>query len=40
MTMAASDDALKALENSPAELEGEKPTPLVPATAFEKKPAL
>lgn len=40
MTMAASDDALKALESSPVELEGEKPTALVPATAFEKKPAL
>lgn len=40
MAMAASDDALKALENSPVELEGEKPTALVPANAFEKKPAL
>ena len=39
MTMAASDDALKALENSPVELEGEKRTALVPASAFEKKPA-
>jgi hypothetical protein len=38
MTMAASDDALKALENSPIELEGEKPTALVPANAFGKKP--
>jgi hypothetical protein len=40
MTMAANDDALKALENSPIELEGEKPTALVPANVFEKKPAL
>lgn len=39
MTMAASDDALKELESSPVELEGEKQTALVPANAFEKKPA-
>lgn len=40
MAMAASDDALKALENSPVELEGEKPAALIPANAFEKKPVL
>jgi hypothetical protein len=39
MAMAASQDALKALESSPVQLEGEKATALVPENAFEKKPA-
>ena len=37
--MAASPDALKTLENSPVQLEGEKATALIPANAFAKKPA-
>src|SRR6185437_8312007 len=39
MTMAADDTALKTFEQSPVSLDGEDPTPLVPAGAFDKKPS-
>ena len=39
MALAASDAALKIIEGGAVALEGERPTALVPATAFEKKPA-
>jgi hypothetical protein len=39
MALAASDAALKIIEGGTVALEGERPTALVPATAFEKKPA-
>lgn len=39
MAMAADDAALKIFESSPVVLEGDSSTALVPATAFEKKPA-
>jgi hypothetical protein len=39
MALAASDDALKIIEGSAVTLEGDSPTALVPANAFEKKPA-
>jgi hypothetical protein len=39
MAMAASDDALKVLEQGQVVLEDESPAALVPATAFDKKPA-
>jgi hypothetical protein len=39
MALAASDDALKTIEGGAVALEGDSPTALVPATAFEKKPA-
>jgi hypothetical protein len=39
MAMASNDNALKVIEGGAAALEGESPTALVPATAFEKKPA-
>jgi hypothetical protein len=38
MTMAADEASLHAFENGPVTLEGEAPTPLVPATAFDKAP--
>lgn len=39
MALAAGDEALKVFEGGAVTLEGETPTPLVPASAFEKKPA-
>jgi hypothetical protein len=39
MAMAADQDALKIFEQSPVALEDESPAALVPATAFDKKPA-
>ncbi len=39
MALAAGDDALKVIDEGAVALEGEKPEALVPATAFEKKPA-
>jgi hypothetical protein len=39
MALAASDEALKVFEGGAVTLERETPTPLVPANAFEKKPA-
>jgi hypothetical protein len=39
MGMAADADALKAYESAPVSLEGDPAVPLVPATAFQKKPA-
>jgi hypothetical protein len=39
MALAASDDALKIIEGGAVVLEGDSPTALVPASAFEKKPA-
>lgn len=38
MTMAADEASLHAFESVPVTLEGEAPTPLVPATAFDKAP--
>jgi hypothetical protein len=38
MTMAADEASLHAFESGPVTLEGETPTPLVPATAFDKAP--
>jgi len=38
MAIAASDDALKVFEEGQVVLEGEAPTALVPAIAFDKKP--
>jgi hypothetical protein len=38
MAMAADADALKAFESAPVALEGDSAVPLVPATAFQKKP--
>lgn len=39
MAIAANDDALKILEQGQVVLEGDHPAALVPATAFDKKPA-
>ncbi len=39
MTMAADDAALQTFEHGKVRLDGEPPTALVPATAFDKKPA-
>lgn len=39
MTMASDADALHVFESSPVSLEGEPSVALVPATAFDKKPA-
>jgi hypothetical protein len=39
MALAASEDALKIIEGGTVALEGDSPTALIPATAFEKKPA-
>jgi hypothetical protein len=39
MALAASDAALKIIEGGAVGLEGERPTALVPTTAFAKKPA-
>lgn len=38
MGMAADADALKTFESAPVSLEGDPAAPLVPATAFQKKP--
>lgn len=39
MTMAADDPALRTFEGGAVTLDGEKPVPLVPANAFDKKPS-
>lgn len=39
MALASNDDTLKVIEGGAVALEGESPTALVPAAAFEKKPA-
>ncbi|MGA9668891.1 MAG: hypothetical protein WBQ94_06760 [Terracidiphilus sp.] len=39
LTLAADDDALQTFEHSSVTLDGDTPTALVPATAFDKKPS-